>query len=150
MKRPPPVGACAGGGFSTEEDFMARDIKPFDGNLYISDGDLLSFDGQVCMRNHDLTAAWFAARGPDLGLDALDVLDAANLERPVIAFSTEVDDVSGRFTAGDLLFTPGYIIPNIASSPFNIRWDIGLDGVQFTGDLANIMKFVSVLPNHPR
>ncbi len=148
----PPVGACAGGGFSTEEDFMARDIKPFDGNLYISDGDLLSFDGQVCMRNHDLTAAWFAgAPGPDLGLDALDVLDAANLERPVIAFSTEVDDVSGRFTAGDLLFTPGYIIPNIALvSPFNIRWDIGLDGVQFTGDLANIMKFVSVLPNHPR
>ena len=56
----PPVSACAKGAFSTEEDFIARDVKPFDGNLYISDGDMLSFDGQVCMRNANLTAAWFA------------------------------------------------------------------------------------------
>lgn len=147
----PPVGACAGGGFSTEEDFMAQDAKIFDGNLYISDGDLLSFDGQVCMRNQNLTAAWFAAApGPDLGLDALDVLDVANIERPIIAFSTEVDDVAGRFTSGDLLFTPGNAIPNSALVHlFNIGWDIGLDGVQFTGDIANIIKFVNTLPNHP-
>ena len=148
----PPVSACAGGAFSTEEDFMARDVKIFDGNPYISDGDMLSFDGQVCMRNQNLTAAWFAAApGPDLGLDALDVLDVSNVERPLIAFSTEVDDVSGRFTSGDLLFTPGSVIPNIALvNPFGIGWDIGLDGVQFVGDITNIIKFVNGLPNHPR
>ena len=38
----PPIAACKNGAFSTEEDFIARDIKPFDGNMYISDGDVLS------------------------------------------------------------------------------------------------------------
>lgn len=145
----PPVSACAKGAFSTEEDFMAREIKPFDGNLYISDGDMLSFDGQVCMRNANLIAAWFAgALAPDLGLDALDLLE---LERPIIAFSTEVDDPAGRFTSGDLLFTPGWAIPNLALvKPFNITWDIGLDGVQFIGKLDAILRFVNSLPNRPR
>ena len=146
----PPIAACASGAFSTEEDFIARDIKPYDGNLYISDGDVLSFDGQVCMRNHDLTAAWFAgAIGPDLGLDALDILDAG---KSTIAFSTEVDDQANpiRFTSGDLLFTPGWAIPNLALVyPFNVKWDIGLDGVQFIGKIENILRFVNSLPNHP-
>lgn len=145
----PPVAACAQGAFSTEEDFIARDAPIFDGNPYISDGDMLSFNGQVCMRNHNLTAAWFVgAVGPDLGLDALDLLDS---DRPVVAFSTETDDPAGRFTAGDLLFTPGNAIPNIALVyPFNITWDIGLDGVQFIGKIDNILRFVNSLPNHPR
>ncbi len=143
------MAACANGAFSTEEDFIARDIKPFDGNLYISDGDMLSFDGQVCMRNQNLTATWFvSAVGPDLGLDALDILE---IDKPYIAFSTEVDDPGGRFTSGDLLFTPGWVIPNLALvNPFNIKWDIGLDGVQFIGKIDNILRFVNTLPNHPR
>ena len=131
---------------------MARDAKIFDGNPYISDGDMLSFDGQVCMRNQNLTAAWFAAApGPDLGLDALDVLDAANLERPLIAFSTEVDDVCRPV---HLRRPPLHArlrhTERRAGQPVRHRWDIGLDGVQFAGDIANIIKFVNGLPNHPR
>lgn len=145
----PPIAACANGAFSTEEDFIARDVPIFDGNPYISDGDMLSFNGQVCMRNHNLLAAWFVgAIGPDLGLDALDVLD---VDKPFIAFSTEVDDPLGRFTSGDLLFTPGNAIPNIALvKPFNITWDIGLDGVQLIGKTEDVLRFVNALPNYPR
>ena len=88
---------------------------------------------------------------PDLGLDALDILDVSAGAKPIIAFSTEVDHPGPRFTAGDLLFTPGWAIPNIALvRPFNITWDIGLDGVQFMGKIENIMRFVNTLPNHPR
>ena len=36
--------ACREGAFSTEEDFMMTSGEPFDGNRYISDGDLLSLD----------------------------------------------------------------------------------------------------------
>ena len=111
---------------------------------------MLSFAGKVCMRNADLTAAWFGgAVGPDLGLDALDILDIE--KQPIIAFSTEVDDPKLRFTSGDLLFTPGYAIPNVALvKPFNINWDIGLDGVQFIGTIVNILNFVSSLSDYPR
>ena len=150
----PPIGACKNGAFSTEEDFIARDIKPFDGNMYISDGDVLSFNGDVCMRNYQLITGWFipTVMPPDLGLDALDMLDVSTTARPIIAFSTEIDHPDGRtFTAGDLLITPNYVIPNIALvQPFNITWDIGLDGVQFMGKIENILRFVSTLPNHPR
>ncbi len=145
----PPISLCATSAFSTEEDFMARDVKIFDGNQHVSDGDVLSPTGQVCMRNANLTAAWFVgAVAPDLGLDALDILDT---DRPIVAFSTEVDHPAGAFTAGDLLFTPGWVIPNIALvKPFNITWDIGLDGVQFIGKMTDILRFVNTLPNHPR
>jgi len=148
-KATPPVSACAESAFSTEEDFIAQDVKIFDGNQHVSDGDMLSVSGQVCMRNADLTAAWFAgAVAPDLGLDALDILD---IGKPIIAFSTEVDHPAGAFTSGDLLFTPGYVIPNIALvNPFNITWDIGLDGVQFIGKIDDILTFVNALPNAPR
>jgi hypothetical protein len=43
--------ACEGGAFSTEEDFMMTRGEPFDGNPYISDGDALSPNGEVCARN---------------------------------------------------------------------------------------------------
>ena len=147
----PPIGVCATGAFSTEEDFIAHtEPLPYPGNAYVSDGDMLSLAGKVCMRNADLTAAWFGdAVGPDLGLDALDILDIE--KQPIIAFSTEVDDPKLRFTSGDLLFTPGYAIPNVALvKPFNINWDIGLDGVQFIGTIANILNFVSGLSDYPR
>ncbi len=146
----PPVSECATGAFSTEEDFIAHtDPLPYPGNAYVSDGDMLSLTGKVCMRNADLTAAWFGgAVGPDLGLDALDILD---IEKPIIAFSTEVDDPKLRFTSGDLLFTPGWAIPNVALvKPFNINWDIGLDGVQFIGKIEYILNFVSSLSQYPR
>ena len=71
--------------------------------------------------------------------------------KPIIAFSTEVDDPKLRFTSGDLLFTPGYAIPNVALvKPFNITWDIGLDGVQFIGTIENILNFVNGLSQYPR
>jgi hypothetical protein len=146
----PPISECATGAFSTEEDFIAHtEPLPYPGNAYVSDGDMLSLAGKVCMRNADLTAAWFGgAVGPDLGLDALDILD---IEKPIIAFSTEVDDPKLRFTSGDLLFTPGWAIPNVALvKPFNINWDIGLDGVQFIGTIVNILNFVNGLSDYPR
>ncbi len=68
---------CEGGAFSTEEDFMMTEGEPADGNPYISDGDLLSFNGDVCARNVDLLSKFYAAAPPpaDLGLDAADVLN---------------------------------------------------------------------------
>ncbi len=148
-----PLDACRLGAFSTEEDFMMQQGEPFDGNPYISDGDVLSLHGQVCARNAQLLAAFFAAApGPDLGLDALEIID---FPQRVIAFSTEISHPGGAFTAGDLLFTPGYAIPNIALvAPFGINYDIGLDGVQFVvlpgapGDAP--LRFVAALANISR
>lgn len=143
-----PIAACANGGFSTEEDFMMTKGEPFDGNPYISDGDLLSFNGQVCMRNHNLLAAFFAgARAPDLGLDAVDILD---VEKATVAFSTELDDPANRFTAGDLLFTSGSAIPNVALMyRFGVTYDVGLDAVQFLGARDAILTFVDILRDLP-
>ncbi|NOZ27176.1 MAG: hypothetical protein GXP39_03865 [Chloroflexi bacterium] len=144
-----PLDNCRMGAFSTEEDFVMQEGEPYDGNPYISDGDVLNSAGNVCARNADLLAAFYAtAAAPDLGLDALDIL---NIKDRVVAFSTELDDREGRFTAGDLLFTPGFVIPNIALvAPFNITYDIGLDAVQFIGTQENIQSFVDGLANTPR
>ncbi|MCB0115152.1 MAG: hypothetical protein KDD84_13715, partial [Caldilineaceae bacterium] len=141
--------ACRLGAFSTEEDFQMQDSEPYDGNPYISDGDVLSLDGEVCARNRDLLAAFFAAAAPpDLGLDALDIL---NVNDRIVAFSTELDDPGNRFTAGDLLFTNGGDIPNVALvAAFKINYDIGLDAVQFMGPGDKIIAFVDALPNMPR
>jgi hypothetical protein len=137
-----PWDACERGGFSTEEDFMMTESEPFDGNPYISDGDLLSFDGQVCARNADLLAAFYEGTPPaDLGLDALDMVD---LSEGVVAFSTELDDPDGNFTAGDLLTTQGATIPNVAlTNRFGIDYDIGLDAVHFVGDQDNLLGWLS-------
>ena len=71
-----PLAWCKRGCFSTEEDFMMRKGEPYDGNPYISDGDLLSFSGQVCARNADLLNAHYDGTPPaDLGLDAVDIVD---------------------------------------------------------------------------
>ncbi|MBI1296134.1 hypothetical protein GC175_14365 [bacterium] len=141
--------ACRLGAFSTEEDFQMQDSEPYDGNPYISDGDVLSLDGEVCARNRDLLSPFFAAAAPpDLGLDALDIL---NVTDRIVAFSTELDDPGKRFTAGDLLFTNGGDIPNVALvAAFKINYDIGLDAVQFMGPGDKILAFVASLPNLPR
>lgn len=138
-----PLNACTGGAFSTEEDFMMMKGEPADGNPYISDGDLLSFDGQVCARNAELLANHYAAAPPpaDLGLDAADILDIAS---NVVAFSTELEDPGSSFTGGDLLLTNGTIIPNTALVyKFSIPYDIGLDAVHFTGQSSGILAFAS-------
>ena len=138
-----PLNYCLKGAFSTEEDFMSREIKPYDGNPYISDGDLLTPDGQVCARNADLLQVFnpTGAAIADLGLDAVDIVD---FEKRLVGFSTELDDPLGKFTAGDLLFTDGGVVPNTALvAKFGIKHDIGLDGLQLIGKHDNLIGFIN-------
>ncbi len=129
--------ACTGGAFSTEEDFMMRGGEPFDGNPYISDGDLLSPSGEVCARNQELVARFDVSQ--DLGLDGVDILD---IDAGLIAFTTSLDSPHGQFTAGDLLMTNGAIIPNQALvQPFDIRNDVGLDEIKLIGPPDQILRF---------
>ncbi len=138
--------ACAKLAFSTEEDFLSQGPVPSDGNPIISDGDLLSRSGVVCMRNNDLLRQWDI--NDDLGLDAVDVLD---VEQQLVAFSTSLDDPQGRFTAGDLLSTWGMIIPNQSLLMlFQVQGDRGLDAVHFVGLPANILAFNAEASQHPR
>jgi len=138
-----PLENCLSGAFSTEEDFMMTEGEPYDGNPYISDGDLLSPSGQLCARNADLLV-YFNPAGiapADLGLDAVDILE---FREPLVAFSTSLDDPFGKFSSGDLLFTDGGIIPNSALvARFGIKHDIGLDAVQHIGERENIQDFVN-------
>ncbi len=137
---------CRGLVFSTEEDFLSQGPKPPDGNPIISDGDLLSAISPgssvvVCARNHDLLR-FFRTR-VDLGLDAVDVINAKG---SIIAFSTELDDPRGRFTAGDLLATNGAILPNsalLALFTLPVPEDIGLDAIHFVGDTEVIVKLLN-------
>lgn len=131
------LGACKDGAFSTEEDFMMRGGEPFDGNPYVSDGDLLSPGGQVCARNAELLRRFDVK--DDLGLDGVDIL---SFDPPLVALSTELSSPHGTFTGGDLLLTNGAIIPNEALVlPFGIRYDIGLDELKFMGPVEAILKF---------
>jgi hypothetical protein len=132
-----PLENCRANAFSTEEDFMMQHGEPYDGNPYISDGDLLNFSGQVCARNADLLSIFQVK--DDLGLDAVDILD---VDKRLVAFSTELDDPNGKFTAGDVLFTDGAVIPNQALTfAFGIRYNIGLDEVKFMGKIEDIIRF---------
>lgn len=132
---------CADLGFSTEEDFVTQGPTPADGNPIISDGDLLGPFGRICARNRDLLAAFAAtAPLPDLGLDAADVI---SIDPGLVAFSTELDDPAGQFTAGDLLTTAGAVIPNVALlAAFGTQGDLGLDGVHLVGDTRTIIEFL--------
>ena len=131
------LNACAEFAFSTEEDFVTQGPIPPDGNPIISDGDLLSKSGSVCLRNKQLLAKWELDR--DLGLDAADVID---VKSSMVAFSTELDDPMGRFKSGDLLFTNGAVIPNLALlASFQVDHDMGLDAVHFVGNPEAILKF---------
>jgi len=128
--------------FSTEEDFVTQGPVPPDGNSIISDGDLLGSGCVVCARNRDLLAAFDVS--VDLGLDAVDVIDAEN---DLVAFSTELDSPNrGQFTAGDLLVTSGVTISNAAlTDPFTVTYDIGLDAVHFVGATDDIIAFLEEL-----
>jgi hypothetical protein len=134
--------------FSTEEDFVAQGPEPSDGNPIISDGDLLNAKGYVYMRNHELLVKFDVTY--DLGLDAAVVIDK---EGGFVAFSTELDDPKGEFTAGDLLTTHGAILPNLAllilfGIPSNL--DLGLDAVQFMGEKEAIIKFLGIVKEEGR
>jgi hypothetical protein len=134
--------------FSTEEDFVTFGPEPPDGNPVISDGDLLRVGCVVCARNADLLQAFKVL--VDLGLDAVDVID---VERYLVAFSTELDSPNpGQFTAGDLLITNGAVIPNAALLyGFGIRGiDLGLDAVHFIGEPAKIVEFLDYARNMGR
>ncbi|OIO97884.1 MAG: hypothetical protein AUK03_01940 [Anaerolineae bacterium CG2_30_64_16] len=129
--------ACKDIAYSTEEDFLTQGPVPVDGNPIISDGDLLSGSGGVCMRNRELLRVWDLQ--VDLGLDAVDVLD---VERVLVAFSTELNDPSKRFSAGDLLTTWGAVIPNqVLLTLFQVQGDRGLDAVHFVGTRDGILAF---------
>ena len=131
--------ACTELAFSTEEDFLTRGPVPPDGNPIISDGDLLSSTGAICLRNKQLLAKWDLQR--DLGLDAADVLD---VDSGLVAFSTELDDPQGRFKSGDLLITSGAVIPNLALLQlFQVEHEMGLDAVHFIGKSEAIQRFAS-------
>lgn len=137
---PETLMACRGAFFSTEEDFVTQGPEPADGNPIISDGDLLGPGCVVFARNRELLAVFKSDQ--DLGLDAADVVDA---DRPLVAFSTELDDPLGRFTAGDLLVTNGAVIPNralLANFDIEKRSDLGLDAVHFVGNPDRITKFL--------
>ena len=134
------MDACREIAFSTEVDFITQGPVPSDGNPIISDGDLIGANCVVCARNHELLTA-FQCRY-DLGLDAADVIDVET-EIPLVAFSTELDHPDGMFTAGDLLLTQGAVIPNSALlAKFDIRADLGLDAVHFTGERDRIVGFL--------
>jgi len=140
------LSACRDFAYSTEEDFLTQGPQPPDGNPIISDGDLLSRNGVVCMRNRDLLRVWEIS--PDLGLDAVDIID---VERRLIAFSTELDDPLGRFKAGDLLVTNGTVIPNAALlTLFQVNRDLGLDGLQLIGSDDKLITFFQEAAQYDR
>ncbi|HEX3052174.1 MAG TPA: hypothetical protein VHP83_16060 [Aggregatilineaceae bacterium] len=140
------LDACREGAFSTEEDFVMQMGEPENPIYYVSDGDILSPTGEICVRNTELIRR-LTDFEIDLGLDALDILD---FESELIAFSTELDDPHGRFGAGDLILTNGIIIPNEALvSAFGIGYDVGLDEVKFMGSPDNIMNFINDVIENP-
>ncbi len=143
---------CEGGAFSTEEDFIAKNefvgANPYfvGADPYVSDGDLLSLSGQVCARNRDLVEPGFDV-SVDVGLDAVHIVDFGEFGDPLIAFSTELDSPHGNFSAGDLLFTNGAVVPNIAlMQRFQISNDVGLDGLEIFGKPEQIVEFANNLP----
>lgn len=148
-----PLDFCRQGAFSTEEDFRMLRGEPFDGNPYISDGDLLSPNGQVCARNRDLLNRFDIS--VDLGLDAVHIIRFQDGDqRAIIAFSTELDSKIerpfGTFSSGDLLFTNGAIIPNmVLTDLFKIGHDIGLDGLQFIGREQSVIEFAEKIEGVP-
>ncbi|MEM7029927.1 MAG: hypothetical protein AAF629_10215 [Chloroflexota bacterium] len=140
------LAACEDLAFSTEEDFVTQGPLPPDGNAIISDGDLLGKNHAVCARNQMLLAHWGTL--PDLGLDAVDVLDT---EKGIVLFSTELNDPEDRFTNGDLLSLTGIVIPNSALLiQFDLAMDLGLDALHMTGDSAAIAGFLNDVQQIPR
>jgi hypothetical protein len=126
--------------FSTEEDFIAVEAIPPDGNSIVSDGDLLHSTLGLYMRNKDLLNAFDA--NIDLGLDAVEVIE---VDKKTVIFSTELDHPDLMFKSGDLLATNGAIIPNAAlCARFNLSTDLdlGLDAVYLRGNHSDILMFL--------
>ena len=133
------LAKCSGLWFSTSEDFLSRGTR-LPGGPVVSDGDLLSYEvgagTRLCARNEDLLRVFDITRF-DHGLDAVDKIEI-NPEVVMAAFSTEIDSVNGagQFTAGDLLFTNGAVVPNNA---LLVKFDLprslnlGLDAVHIEG-----------------
>lgn len=141
-----PLKLCEKGAFSTEEGFKAS-VSTYDNNRQISDGDILSVDGQLCARNVDLMQV-FGTGEVDLGLDAVDIID---FESRLIAFSTELDDPRHNFTDGDILTTSGSVIPNHAllasfetNYGYQVNSNLGLDALQFVGDPDAIQELFEI------
>jgi hypothetical protein len=142
---------CKGLLFSTSEDYLNRGPAVPDGGPVISDGDLLAWDVslgvRLCRRNEQLIRDFDIAR-VDLGLDAVWALDE---QRSIIAFSTELDSPNkGQFTAGDLLFTDGGIIPNAALlAAFDVprSLDLGLDAVTLVGEPERLRRLIAMARN---
>jgi hypothetical protein len=138
---PEALKYCKELAFSTEEDFFSRDIIISDGDLLGIVRDAAGVHCEICARNRDLLNFFDVA--PDLGLDAVDVID---VDAYLVAFSTELDSSNaGQFTAGDLLVTtvPYVVILNQAlTAKWGVPYDIGLDGVQFVGEPEAIVAFL--------
>ncbi|WP_171177181.1 hypothetical protein [Ruegeria sp. HKCCD8929] len=130
---------CKGLWFSTSEDFLSRGTR-LPGGPVVSDGDLLTFEvgsgSRLCARNADLLRVFDIERY-DHGLDAVEQITIDD-GAVFIAFSTEIDSVNGagQFTAGDLLFGNGAVVPNNA---LLVKFDLprslnlGLDAVHIEG-----------------
>jgi len=125
--------------FSTTNFFTAT-AGPAASNIVLG-GDLISNSGRVIKDNSDLYSSVGARPpGPDLGLDALDLLPGGE-----IAFSIEHDitsDTLGPLQHGDLLSTRGRILRRNQDllAPFGLQPpapDVGLDAVQVldTGEI---------------
>lgn len=142
------AGPCEGLLFSTEEDFVTRGPTPADGDPIISDGDLLAWHvasgARLCLRNAQLIRPFDIAR-VDLGLDAVAAIEP---DRKLIAFSTELDSPNrGQFSAGDLLFTNGGVIPNaalLAAFKLPRSLDLGLDALTLTGRREALEKLAEM------
>jgi hypothetical protein len=129
---------CEDFAYSTEEDFVTQGPVPPDGNPIISDGDLLGRFGAICMRNAELVQVFDVT--DDMGLDAVDVID---VEKELVAFSTELNSPYGNFRHGDLLTTQGAVIPNqVLLVQFQVAGDRGLDAVHFVGAPDDIVGFL--------
>ena len=133
------LAKCEGLWFSTSEDFLSQGTR-LPGGPVVSDGDLLSWrtggGTTLCARNEDLLRP-FDIKEYDHGLDALDqiVIDEQTV---FAAFSTEIDSINGaaQFTAGDLLFTTGAVVPNnalLARFDLPRSLNLGLDAVHIEG-----------------
>ena len=111
------------------------------GSTFVMGGDLISTAGHVIKRNADLfTSVGAYPPGPDLGLDAVDILPGGE-----IAFSLKSGFPSmtlGPLQGGDLLSTRGRIIRRNQDllAPFRLQpptTDVGLDAAQVldTGEI---------------
>lgn len=155
------LAKCEGLWFSTSEDFLSRNDNAVINGPIVSDGDLLTYvvgsGARMCARNADLLRIFDIERY-DHGLDALDQI-VIDEETVIAAFSTELDSMhsAAHFTAGDLLFTTGTIVPNSALlAQFNLprSVNLGLDAVTITGSPRGkrelLAKLSSTEPNQLR